>query len=174
MMNVKKLAIYGIVGAISLSELTGCLRKNSETKNSDNTYIEVPKTEEAIFNSNQALNQIQSEVKEGETRIFEPYQHLFFIRVGLLTADSMYYAENINGGSINIPDGYQVLTIENFAEMERNTSQTGGYDIWFTNEVAVEVTAIYNESIKKYDYSHFGLPIAEKEKENEETIKKTR
>lgn len=174
MMNVKKLAIYSIVGAISLSELTGCLRKNSERENSDNAYIEVPKTEEAIFNSNQALNQIQLEVKEGETRTFESYQHLFFIRVDLLSDASVYNAENINGGSINIPDGYQVLTIENFTEVDRNASQTRGYDIWFTNEVAVEVTAIYNESTKKYDYSHFGLPLTEKENENEETIEKTR
>lgn len=157
-----------------MTNLTGCLgkRKEEADENRETSRVEAPQTEE-IFNSNQAYEQLQLEVKEGETRTFEPYQHLFFVRVDLFLNTDESHAEKFNGGSINIPEGYKVLTIENFNEREgKKGSQTRGYDIWFTNEVPVEVTAIYNEKLKKYDFSHFGLPV--EEKENEETIQKAK
>lgn len=171
MRKIKKLAVYSTVGALVMTNLTGCLGQEKE-EDKKVPHVEAPQTEEEIFNSKQALNQLQEEVKEKETRTFEPYQHLFFIRVDLFSITEEFVSANINGGSVNIPEGYKVFTIENFNEEYNPGSQTRGYDIWFTNEVPVEVTSIYNEELKAYDFSHFGLPV--EEKENEETIQKVK
>ncbi len=167
MKGIKRLAVYSTIGALALTNLTGCLGKKE-----DKEVVEVPKTEEEIYNENTALEQLNEIVNEGETRIFEPYQHLFFIRVNLYKESDRGFPENITAGSINTPEDYKILEIENFNMHVGSGSQTAGYDIWFTNEVPVEVTAIYNEELEKYDYSHFGIPVAEKE--TEETIQKTK
>ena len=60
------------------------------------------------------------------------------------------------GGSIEIPEGYEVFDVENVAEFK---GMTVAYDVWYQNTVPVEVTAVYNESIQGYDYSQFGTPI---------------
>lgn len=174
MIKVKKLAVYSTIGALVMTNLIGCLCKRKEEATAEIrniSRIERPQTEEEIFSSNSALEQLQEHVKEGETRIFEPYQHLFFVRVDLFSITEELKSQKINGGSVNIPEGYKVLTIENFNAYSPH-SQTRGYDIWFTNEVPVEVTSIYNEELGAYDFSHFGLPV--EEKENEETIQKVK
>lgn len=165
MKKIKRLVICSTMGALILTNLTGCLGKAKG--DSEETVVEEELTEEEISNEFTALEQLQEEVKEGDTKTFEPYQHLFFIRVDLYinAGDSI----EIGTGDINIPEGYKVLEIENFSEYK---GETWGYDIWFTNEIPVEVTAIYNEPLKKYDYSHFGIPVVEKE--NEGTIQKTK
>lgn len=166
MKAIKKLAVFSTVGVLSMTSLTSCLGKI----NTEEEPNQPPQTKEEMFMENTALEQLQEEAKDGEKRAFEPYQHLFFIRVDLLLDSSESHAENLKSGSINIPEGYKVFDIENFSERDGYGSQTRGYDIWFTNEVPVEVTATYNESYEKYDYSHFGIPVVEKV--NEEAIQK--
>lgn len=171
MRKIKKLAVYSTIGALVMTNITGCLgqRKEVAEKGKKDTCIETTQTEEEIFNNNSSLEHLQEHVKEGETRIFEPYQHLFFVRVDLYSQTGEYNPENISGLSVSLPEGYKVLTIENFSIYK---GETAGYDIWFTNEVPVEVTSIYNEALEAYDFSHFGLPV--EEKENEETIQKVK
>lgn len=156
MKTIKKLALFSTVGALSMTSITGCLGKTSTEEERN----KVSSTKEEIFMENTALEQLQE-----ETRTFEPYQHLFFIRVDLLIGSSEAYSEDLKSGSVDIPEGYRVFEIENFNGREGQSSQTKGYDIWFTNEVPVEVTATYNEAYGKYDYSHFGIPVIEKEDE---------
>lgn len=101
---------------------------------------------------------------------FKPYQHLFFTRIDITGESSKFYTENPFSGSINISEKYKVFDIEDFNERDGYGSQTRGYNIWFINEVPVEVTAIYNAELEKYDYSHFGIPV--KENTAEEIIQK--
>lgn len=88
--------------------------------------------------------------QEGETKRFDVGKHMFFIRYA--PVDS--YKDV--GGSIEIPEGYEVFDVENVAEFK---GMTVAYDVWYQNTVSVEVTAVYNESIQGYDYSQFGTPI---------------
>jgi len=164
-MKIKKIAIYGTTAAIALATLTGC---GEQTEKVEELTITTPPTEEEIFKENVATEQLSKEIKQGDSKVFEPYQHLFYVRFNSDTR----YSENITGGSIEIPTGYKVFEIENFNTSNRYSSQTGGYDVWFINEVPVEVNAVYNEFLEKYDYSRFGVPI-QKEKD-EEAIQKVK
>lgn len=163
--RIKKLAIYATTVTLSLATLTGCDKKDSE--NTEKLYTTEPPTAEEIFRGNSAIEQLTTDANQGATKIFEPYEHLFYVRVNNI--DTAGWSEVVTGGSINIPEGYTVFEIENFITTEKYSSQTAGYDIWYTNTVPVEVNAVYNESLEKYDYSHFGVPI-----EKEDTIKKAK
>lgn len=165
-MKVKKIAIYGTTAAIALATLTGC---GEQTENVEELTITAPPTEEEIFKENVVTEQLSEEIKQGDSKVFEPYQHLFYVRFNLDKLTGL--PDDITGGSIEIPTGYKVFEIENFNVANRYASQTGGYDVWFINEVPVEVNAVYNESLGKYDYSRFGVPI---KTEKEESIQKTK
>ena len=52
-------------------------------------------------------------------------------------------AQDITGGSISIPEGYSVYDIENFTRKYSYGSETGGYDVWFINDVPVEVEVFF-------------------------------
>lgn len=81
------------------------------------------------------------------------------------------YIEDITGGAVSIPEGYSVYDIENFNEEYGAASQTGGYDVWFINDVPVEVEKVYNEVLDVYDYSEPGTPVLDK---SEEAIQKVK
>ncbi len=170
MKGIKRLAVFSAIGFLEIASLTGCIGEEAEENTNEEVVITTPPTEEEIFSGNVAIEQLQEDVKVGEKKTFAPYEHLFFIRVNLL--EIVEYGEVVSGSSINIPEGYKVLTIENYNISMGRGSQTGGYDIWFTNDVPVEVIAIYNKSLGKNDYSHFGVPI--KDNEKEETIQMTK
>ena len=71
-------------------------------------------------------------------------------------------SQDIAGGSVSIPEGYSVYDIENFTCPYRYGSETGGYDVWFLNDVPVEAEKVYNEVLEIYDYSEPGTPVLEK------------
>lgn len=79
--------------------------------------------------------------------------------------------EEITGGSISIPEGYSVYDIDNFSSKYRTGSETGGYDVWFQNDVPVEATKVYNEVLEIYDYSKPGTPILENIEEPVQKVK---
>jgi len=66
-----------------------------------------------------------------------------------------------------LPMDIRFLDIENFNEYK---GETRGFDVWFVNEVPVEVTPVYNKMLERYDYGHFGVPVEEKE----ETVQKVK
>lgn len=165
MKKIKKLAIYSAIGTMSLTSLMACGEK--EIDDNTESYVEVPESKEVAFSDKTALEQILVDVNENETKIFQPYQHLFFVRVDSFQRDASYCSAEFDGGSINVADGYKVLDIENFTEYK---GETRGFDVWFVNEVPVEVTPVYNEMLERYDYGHFGVPVEEKE----ETVQKVK
>ena len=88
--------------------------------------------------------------QEGETKQFDVGKHMFYVRYAHPDA-----YEDI-GGSIEIPDGYEVFDIENVINCHEVTA---AFDVWDQNTVPVEVIEVYNEEIEDYDYSRFGTPI---------------
>ena len=83
-----------------------------------------------------------------------------------------YNAESVNSLSISVPDGYQVLNIENFNGLggKIGTGQTYGVDIWYINNEKVLVDPVYNDSLEHYDYSQPGYLLLEKD-ESEKKVK---
>lgn len=139
----KKLAVFGLIGTLGFS-LPGCGSTTSEYSDDDNVAVETDSTDDE---------------KASETKYFDVGEHLYFERYYL---GRTIYAENITGGSVSIPEGYSVYDIENFTYPYRYGSETGGYDVWFLNDVPVEAEKVYNEVLEIYDYSEPGTPVLEK------------
>ena len=150
-MKKRKIVSLLLATTLSTSMLAGCANTNTErvtdTKQS-------PALEQVI--EEQAL----------ENRNYEPYEHVFFKRYYISNMGSSYYSEKKSGGQIEIPEGYEILEIENFTEKIGYGSQTAGFDVWFINNKPVEVKSVYNNSLGIYDYSEPGVVV---EQELEET-----
>ena len=129
--------------AIGTTMLTACNNEAEVTNEEDQTNL---------------FTDLYMGVNEGDVYTFEPYEQLFFIRY----SEEGVKARDTKGGSVEIPDGYEVVAVEQFFEPVYNSPQTRGYDVWYTNNQTVEVKAIYNEAYGRYDFSQFG-----KVKENE-------
>ncbi len=154
----KKLTVYLTASIIGAGTLTGCGEKRKDNIMKSEIAVEETK------NSDVALDAIKDDVKEGEVREYEPYEHLFHVRY------TGVYA-NYSGNSITIPDGYEVYTINNVIG---SGSRDCGYDIWFTNKDRVRVKAVYNEGLEKYDFSNFGEVIKTKDNSKGKSLQKTR
>ena len=141
-MDNNKLLAITLVLTLGTGSLTAC--ENNDYNSEDE--------KDKIIN-------VLEEVKGGEKRVFAPYEHLFFIRY----STEKTRASNINGYSVEIPDSYEVVAIEQFYEPLYSSTQTGGYDVWYTNTETVEVESVFNESVGRYDFSRFGKTI---EKDN--------
>lgn len=133
---MKSKRLFAIALALSTT-MMGCQEESSKEEIVDSTERSSYVTEGEV-------------VEEGEIKQFDVGKHMFFIRYA--PVDS--YKDV--GGSIEIPEGYEVFDVENVAEFK---GMTVAYDVWYQNTVPVEVTAVYNESIQGYDYSQFGTPI---------------
>lgn len=158
----KKMTLYTTIGALGTVSLTSCGVSLNGDVNNNNIVTNEQLEEER--NSKIALNTIVDDVDANDKKIFAPYEHVFHIRYEV----SSY----IVGNSISIPEGYEVLQINNLFEGNRGVD-TIGYDIWFTNKIEVEVEAVYNENLGKWDYSNFGI-VVEKDNTNESSSQKTR
>ncbi len=133
---MKSKRLFAIALALSTT-MMGCQEESSKEEIVDSTERSSYVTEGEV-------------VEEGEIKQFDVGKHMFFIRYA--PVDS--YKDV--GGSIEIPEGYEVFDVENVAEFK---GMTVAYDVWYQNTVPVEVTAVYNESIQGHDYSQFGTPI---------------
>lgn len=142
--------------AISIGLLTGCGKS---------TDAEVVEEAEPVV----VMIQKELEIFENkpEDKIYEPYEHVFFYR---------YYtgnAENVMGGVITVPDGYEILQINNYNEYVSDGSESKGFDVWFTNNESVKVAAVYNERKEYYEYCQAGeVIITETELEDSMTLTK--
>ena len=139
---VKKLSLYATISTLGMSTFVGC--GHSEDTNQEEVIAEESSKE-------------QEDVTE--IKYFDVGEHLFFERYYLTSSVD---SQDIAGGSVSIPEGYSVYDIENFTRPYRYGSETGGYDVWFLNDVPVEAEKVYNEVLEIYDYSEPGTPVLEK------------
>lgn len=89
---------------------------------------------------------------------FEPYTHVFYKRYS--TSNDL----NIEG-QVVIPEGYEILEIENFEHSLTRSSETRGFDVWFINNEPVKVSSTYNPDTEQYEYCTPG-EVIEIESEN--------
>ncbi len=100
---------------------------------------------------------------------FEPYEHVFYRRYEL--SDSYMNTSSITHGQVEIPEGYEILEIENYIDTKGRGSVTKGFDVWFTNTETVTAEATYNEITRQYEYSTPGRVV---ENENEIVYQNTK
>jgi len=158
-MKKRKIISVGLALLLSTGLLTGCGKTNTtpvtDTKPS-------PALEQAIVHEEKV-----------ENRVYEPFEHVFFKRY-YNGYNTVGLSEKVSGGQIEIPEGYEILEIENFNELIAHGSQTAGFDVWFINKKTVEVTAVYNEVFGYYDYSEPGKVLEQEITEEIPTLKKTK
>ncbi len=96
-----------------------------------------------------------------EVKVFEPGEHVFMVRYNLIDELGYSSSKGINSASITVPEGYEVLDLENFTGLGNKvgTGQTYGVDVWYINSEVVEVTPVYNEAFDTYDYSQPGQVV---------------
>lgn len=131
-----------LVSTLGTSGLTSCTSKNQNESN--------------------VVEQSYESAEELDTKVFEPYTHVYFKRYDLLKHDmfsNKIFSKDVISGQIEIPEGYEILEIENFDELINRGSQTRGFDVWFINNTTVEVNPTYNSFYEKYDYSEPGRVI---------------
>ena len=158
-MEKRKIISVGAALLLSAGLLTGC-GKTETTPVTDAKPS--PALEQAIVHEDQV-----------EKKVYEPYEHVFFKRYynGVYEVGRV---DTITGGQIVIPEGYEILEIENIIEKNGYGSQTAGFDVWFINNKTVEATAVYNEVFGYYDYSEPGVVIEQELTEENPTLSKTR
>lgn len=149
-MKASRFVSLSLTFAISSGLLAGCGKS---------TESEVAENVESVITME--FKEMENFAEKPEDKIYEPYQHVFFYRYGTGQAE-----ERI-GGVITIPEGYEILQINNYNEWTSRGSETRGFDVWFINKEMVEVEAIYNEEEKHYEYCQPGKVInLEAEEEN--------
>ncbi len=143
-MDKRKIASLALSGVLATAMLSGC-------SNNDNDQQRKLLAEEK---NSPTLEQVAD--AQLQKKIYLPYEHVFFKRY---YSSKNVYAERVLGGQVEIPEGYEILEIENFNEKYGYGSQTGGFDIWFINKDTVEVTPVYNQILEIYDYSEPGSVV---------------
>lgn len=158
----KNLMALALASVISVSTLTSCGEEvASESKTDISIEEEVP-SEETPVDEVTAETTSSEEVQADETKVFDPYTHVFFVRINNRISTSY-----VKGRQVEIPEGYEILDIEPWTERVGYGSRTPGYDVWFINNKTVEATPVFNDLIDGYDYSAPGTVI---ELTNEESV----
>lgn len=145
-MKNKKMVSLALVLALGVGTLTGCGNKNAEIIEESTGAIVA---EETIAVSNNKNFQTFEEIPESKE--YEPYEHVFFQRY------NNYW--DLNGGTIVIPDGYEMIDIKYYDQKTGYGAQSNYLDLWLTNTLKVVVEPLYNERTNTYDYSQPGTIV---------------
>lgn len=112
----------------------------------------------------------QEQSEKPSNQEFEPYEHVFYRRYELLNP-SKDDTSSITEGQVEIPEGYEILEIENYTDTKGRGSVTRGFDVWFTNTETVTAEATYNEVTRQYEYSTPGKVVNSKEETPQQKVK---
>lgn len=154
-MKKKKVISLVLALAVSTGLMTGC---------SNSTQADVAKETESIVETieptvvNNETNRLEAYEEMPEEKTFEAGEHAFMIRYNYLEELGYYSANGVVSASIIVPEGYEILDVENYIGLggKIGTSQTYGVDVWFINKERVCVIPVYNEAFDSYDYSQPG------------------
>ena len=175
-MEKKKIISLTLALALSTGLLSGCSNKTQAHVSGDPSAIVVTDREQYLASneiereSSLMDNQIDSFDKSPGSKEFDVGEHVFMVRYSYLESFNYSRSQNIDRLSITVPEGYEILSIENFSGQgyKLGTDQTYGTDVWYINNEKVLVQPIYNETFEHYDYSQPGVVI--ELTENEEKI----
>lgn len=169
MKNKKRIVSLALASMISMGMLTGCGASDTQAEISSESEVKEEVREIAEAN----VHYFEQFYEVPEARIFEPGTHVIFIRYNYAGS-----AENFTSGRVDIPEGYEIINIENYTERDGYGSETGGVDIWYINTETVLVEPVYKNEIRigysrngYYDYSLPGTVI-EKEQNDEMILNK--
>ena len=166
-MNKKRVVSLLLACTLAGSLLSGCAN-DTQAHAADNTESIVETVKPIVVDED--TNKVDSYKKIPEVKVFEPGEHVFMIRY-----DFNCNPDFLNSVSIGVPDGYEILDVENYIscnwDVGGNRAQTKGADVWYINNETVEVTPVYNDSFGSYDYSQPGKVI-EIEKEEDFSLNK--
>lgn len=165
-MEKKKIISLTLALALSTSLLTGCGDKTQAHVSGDAESIVITDREQyeaSLPVVNDSSNRIDNFEVAPDVKEFEPGEHVFMIRYDLFDELGYSNAESINSLSITVPDGYEILNLDNYIGLggKIGTCQTYGVDVWYINNEKVVVEPVYNEAFKFYDYSQPGSVIVE-------------
>lgn len=168
-MEKRKVVSLGLASMISIGLLAGCGAKDVQAEVSIDP--EVQENIKEIIETD--VHYFEQFYEAPEAKTFEPGEHVIFIRYNYVGT-----AENFTSGRVDIPEGYEILNIENYTEKDGYGSQTSGVDIWYINTETVLVEPVFKNEIRidysrngYYDYSMPGQVI---EKELDEDVKLTK
>lgn len=106
--------------------------------------------------------EVPEEEKETKKE-FRPGEHVIFKRFVVNTCNHTEEADFTFGSKLEIPEGYQIVS---FKTKTYSTWNDGGrlfdrmfVEIWCINNKRVLVTPVYNERLRKYDYSVPGTVV---------------
>ncbi len=101
------------------------------------------------------------DAKVGKKKTFYPDQHVFFKRYYIEDYHQSYnyHLDQILGGQIDVPEGYQVLSLQPIVGTTNHFVETYGVDVWYINNKRVEVEPVNNEYLGRYDYSEPGTVV---------------
>lgn len=164
-----KVISLALASMISLGMLTGCGAADVQAEVSKD-----PEVQEEVREIVEAdVHYFEQFYEVPEAKVFEPGEHVIFIRYNYAGS-----AENFTSGRVDIPEGYEIINIENYTEKDGYGSQTSGVDIWYINTKSVLVEPVYKNEIRidysrdgYYDYSLPGVVI---EKEETDEIRLTK
>ncbi len=172
-MEKKKVVSLALVSMISMGMLAGCGSTEMIEEQTGAIKSDSPVVEESYEISDFEKQYFEQYVEIPEAKTFAPGEHVFFIRYSY-TASS----ENFTSGRVEVPEGYEILEIENYNEYVGYGSQTSGVDIWYINNESVVVEPVYKNEIRNdrsrmgyYDYANFGTVI-ELEQESNKSLTK--
>ena len=158
-MEKKRIVSLTMVLAMTAGLLSGCGEKTQAYVSGNPNMIVIADGEKYLKdNSSQVeksdTDNIDSYEVAPESKEYAPGEHVFMIRYNFDNKNST----DIERLSISVPEGYEILDIENFDSLgtKIGTTQTYGMDVWYINNEMVVVNPIYNEAFGCYDYSHFG------------------
>ena len=106
--------------------------------------------------------------EELKKKTFHPGTHVYFKRYYIANhvQDYFYRSYNVLGGQVDVPEGYQVLSLQQVIGTSNDTNvKTHGVDVWFINVKRVEVEPVHNEYLGIYDYSEPGTVVETKVEE---------
>ncbi len=114
---------------------------------------------EIKINEKPLLSKItEEEAKKTEKKTFHPGQHVLFKRYSLARYTGSF--GSVRSGQLEIPEGYQVLSIQNVVRTSiHDDVETYGVDVWLINSRRVVAEPIYNEPLDIYDYSEPGTVV---------------
>lgn len=127
-MEKRKVISLVLTLAMSTGLMTGCgTVTNADVAENTQSVVET------------IVNRVDNFEELPEVRKYEPGEHVFMIRFNLLEELGYSSANSITSTSIPIPDGYEILDVENYNELgsKVGTGQTYGVDVWYINSKTV-------------------------------------
>ena len=139
-MSKKKIAALLAALMVTLSCLSACSNQNETNKKGSNAVIATAQAEKV-------------EEQKPVTKVFEPGKHVYKKRY-------TYSYGFSTDKRVNVPDGYEILFIENYIVQGGTSSYTEGFDVWFINTETVEATQSsrhigYKNGKKNYVYDFY-------------------